>query len=237
LGCGEPENLSPATLRILEPEINVGKFKSTDSIVNYVTIKNDSEVAYKLTELALSCGCLSSDFRVTTLQPGEQYDFEVSIFNALLGEGTQHGEIATEPPMEETLRFDVHYEAEPSTYLFPDNYLFGQFSDEDGNWTGIAEFSVEALDKTVDLIEPIRLDSVGFTFPSGLEYQVIQPTTFTVNEVIKIRVRKGEFVGGPFCDYFTMTVVGEDTVMKFPVAVSGSMMTDALADTLRFDTD
>lgn len=220
------------SLRILEPKIDIGLFKSTDAIANAVTVHNGTDRPYKLRDITLSCGCLSTDFVPTELIPGEGYTFSVKIFNAVLGEGTQHGEIATEPPLDEPLGFEVKYEVEPSTYLFPDTYLLGTVSIDDDKWPRLIEFQVEALDNEIELSEPIRMEPAVYTFPSGLSYEVVQCERIKPGDSVKIRVSLGSFTGGSFDDFFTLTIAGTSETRQFAIAVAGQVTTDPITSVL-----
>ncbi len=228
-GCTETGSEAENSLHILEPDVHVGKFKSTSSIRNVITVRNNTSKIYKLHELKLSCGCLSSNFSVTELPPGEDYTFSVNIFNALLGEGTQQGEIRTDPPLDPPLRFQIHYEVESSTYLFPDNVLLGEVSLHDSKWPKLAEFQVQSLDNEIEIIEPLRLDSAEFTYPSGMVYEIVQPRKLKQGDLIQIKVMPGEFGGGAFHDFFTLTIPAKDETRQFAIGVSGRVSSDSVA--------
>lgn len=222
-GCSGNLLTDSKAVRIVEPEIDLGTFKSTDMIENRVTVHNGSEASYQLTSITLSCGCLTTDFEATELGPGESYSFSLNLFNALLGKGKQQGEIATNPKLEPPLRFQVEYEVEPATYLFPNHFLMDSVSDADSDWTGVIEFEVRALDEEVEITGPIGVEPAAYSYPSGLSYAALPCTLLKQGHHVRLSVSRGTFSGGRFHDQLMLTIPTADGPLRFAIGATGDV--------------
>ncbi len=210
-----------APIRIEHPG-QLGVFKSTEKIQVPVSVINDSSEEIHLELLTLSCGCMSADFKPSILPAGGRYDFHVSIFNAALGDGWQHGIIKTNSPNFSELKFQVLYRIEPSTYLFPDKFLLDSEWLKGKEWPLPVEYKIEALDSRVELVKPIYIEPAPNNYRSlSLKYSIPSDTTFEPGGTILLRAEKGDFGGGYMDDAFVIVVEGQGGALRFPVSVSG----------------
>lgn len=190
-----------------------------------VTVVNETADPVQLKLLTLSCGCLSSDFKPGELAPGQQYHFNVEIFNALLGAGMQHGVIQTDAAENSELVFQVQYQVDPSASLFPDTFLVDDEWLGDGQWPRQVEFEVLDLEASLPLKRPLYLErDPQYGYRSPIQYTLPETMLLEAGGKVTLQLEPGEFQGGSIQDGWIVVAEGEQETMRFPIVVAGTLI-------------
>ncbi len=223
IGCGERESSIQAPLELSVHKINLGEVLENSVATTSFTIRNTSKSTISLAGLAVTCGCLKSEFAPCSLGSGEQVDCEIRLTTSSAGKRSETVTVLSDSEFQPEV--SITFTVLEGSHLVPSNVHLGVMSANAQDWPQRLALEIQGYADSAPLLRPtLLIESKDEADPLALAYQLGEETDIGPNGRIVFKLTPATVVGRSFSDKLRISWATETSSYEFDVTVSGILI-------------